>query len=58
MDPYTKRINNIDDFTKLYAELKSLNRLMESHPDQEFEIKQKKQLVEERLHQLMYIVAI
>ncbi|WP_167577795.1 hypothetical protein [Ammoniphilus sp. YIM 78166] len=58
MDPYTKRINNIDDFSKLYAELKSLNRLMESHPEQEFEIKQKKQLVEQRLQQLMYIVAI
>ncbi|WP_164984968.1 hypothetical protein [Ammoniphilus sp. CFH 90114] len=56
MDPYTRRINNIDDFTKLYAELKSLNRQLEHQPEETPAIQQKKKLVEDRLQQLMYIV--
>ncbi|MEW9671281.1 hypothetical protein [Ammoniphilus sp. 3BR4] len=58
MEAYTKRINNIEDFSKLYAELKSLNRLLESHPETTEEIQQKKKIVEDRLHQLMFIVSI
>lgn len=56
MDPYTRRINNIDDFTKLYAELKSLNRQLENQSEETPVIQQKKKLVEDRLQQLMYIV--
>lgn len=58
MDPYTKRIKNIDDFTKLYAELKTLNRLMAETPEEEDEIVWKKKLVEERLNELMFVVTI
>lgn len=56
MDPYTKRIRNMDDFSKLYAELKVLNRLMNNIPEEEEEILWKKKLVEERLHELMFVV--
>ncbi len=56
MDPYTKRIRNMDDFAKLYAELKVLNRLMNNTPEEEEEILWKKKLVEERLHELMFVV--
>ena len=52
MDPYIRRIRNIDDFTKLYAELKTLNRQIESHPEEQTELNEKKQLVEDRLEEL------
>lgn len=56
MDQYIKRIHNIDDFSKLYAELKALNRLIIHSPQDEEEIKFKKKLVEDRLSELMYVV--
>lgn len=54
MDMYTKRIENIDDSSKLYAELKRLNRLIDSDSKESEEMKQKKKLVEDRLNQLMF----
>lgn len=56
MDPYIRRIKNIDDFSKLYAELKLLNRVMIDSPENQEEIKWKKQLVEQRLEELMFVV--
>lgn len=56
MDPYTKRIKNIDDSTKLYAELKTLNRMMINTPEEEEEMLWKKKLVEDRLNELMFVV--
>lgn len=56
MDPYTRRIKNIDDFSKLYGELKLLNRVMVDSPEDEEEVKRKKRLVEQRLEELMFVV--
>ena len=56
MDSYIKRIKNIDDFSKLYAELKLLNRNIVDSPENREEVIWKKQLVEQRLEELMFVV--
>jgi cell division protein ZapA (FtsZ GTPase activity inhibitor) len=55
-ETFTKRICNMDDFSKLYGELKSLNRRIKDDITKDTELlTQMKKMVEDRLEELMYI---
>jgi hypothetical protein len=57
---FVKRIQRLDDFNKLYGELKLLNRLLTVRTalDEVDQLKQKKKIVEDRLDELMYVTNI
>lgn len=56
IDFFTKRILNMDDFSKLYGELKSLNRrIQEDFTNDAQQLQMMKKMVEDRLEALMYV---
>lgn len=58
MEDYVKRVKRIDDFSKLYAELKRLNRVIGSSSKEDREIQFKKQLVQQRVEELMFSIPV
>jgi hypothetical protein len=56
MENFIRRIKRLDDFSKLYGELKSINRIIsQGNSNNLEELNEKKRIIEERLNELMFV---